>query len=823
MKKLLHICAVLIGTVTSIYAQGSFKIEGTLLDENSKPLPFSNVLLLKAADSTLVKGVATNENGIFEFESFPANTYIVSASMMGYEKFSSPSFTISTETPTFSFQPIKMKLVSNQLKEVTVAAKKPFIEQQVDKTVVNVENSIVASGNSALEVLEKAPGVIVDQQNDQIKLKNKSGVLFMIDGKRNYLSEADLVQFLKNMTSDQIASIEIITNPSSKYDASGNSGIINIKLKKNQSFGTNGSISTTAGTAFIPNSTGDLTRGSASLNLNYRNKKWNIYGTSSGNRGAWYNDNQLNRKVNFENSLSTFNQYSERNGSGLGNSTKIGVDYFASTKTTVGIMLDGNYWDGTMVGDNTTKIQSQVENLISKSSLAQSSEMDMGRKNLTSNFNIKHNFDEKGKELTVDIDYSGFNNSSNQFFNTNFFDANDNITSTLNQRNRTPNKINIIASKIDFTLPLEKKVRLEMGAKSSYVKTDNNFVFEQQQDGGWVNDKEKSNYFIYKENVNAAYLNINKSWEKWSVQAGLRAEHTNSNGNSVTLNKVVARNYVSLFPTFFLNQTINKDNSLRYSYSRRIDRPNYEQLNPFLFFLDPYTYEEGNPFLQPQFTDNYEVTYTYKGAASLALGYSNTHDYMAQITEQDDATKVTKAIQRNLERFENYSANLSFPVPVRKWWMMQNQVSFYYNRFKDDNLLGGQLNIGAFAYNFYTSSLFTLPKNWTAEMNMWYNSPSVYGMFRNTKPQYAINAGIQKSFWEKKGRLKLNANDLFLTSFWNGAVKYQNMDFTISNRWTSRRVSLTFSYNFGNQNVKSARRRSTATDSEKQRVGGNQN
>jgi hypothetical protein len=284
---------------------------------------------------------------------------------------------------------------------------------------------------------------------------------------------------------------------------------------------------------------------------------------------------------------------------------------------------------------------------------------------------------------------------------------------------------------------------------------------------------------------------------------------------------VVERNYLSLFPTFFFNQNISEDHAMRYSYSRRIDRPNYSQLNPFLFFLDPFTFEEGNPFLKPQFTDNLEFTYTYKGSSSLSLGYSNTSDYINQVIQQDDPTRTTKAIQMNLDKFESYSANLSLPIPVQKWWMMINQVSLYYNRFQDADLSGGQLNVGQFAYNFYTSSTFTLPKDWTAEVNVWYNSPNVYGIIQALKPQYAVNAGFSKSFWEKKGRLKFNVSDIFLTSFFNGKVNYQNVNMDIQSRWTSRRASVTFTYNFGNQHVKATRRRSTATDAEKGRVGGN--
>lgn len=803
------------------FAQTQRTVSGTLLDEKDTALPFVNVLLLNAADSSLAKAVVTDLDGAYIIENITDNQYFIKASMVGYEDFNSPIFNINEANKQVKFQPVKLQLSSTELKEVVVSVKRPFIEQQVDRTVLNVENSIVGSGSTALEVLEKAPGVMIDQQNDQIKLKNKSGVLVMIDGKRSYLSNDQLTQMLRNMSSDQIASIEIITNPSSKYDAAGTSGIINIKLKKNQAFGTNGTFSASVGNAFISDALGELYRGSMNLNLNNRSEKFNIYGNLGVNRNTNYNDNNLYRGVNFENTLSVFDQLSQRRTLGHYYSGKFGVDYFASKKTTIGIMLDGGFWDGDMVGINRTDITETRGEVATNSSLLQNSTLAMNNQNITANFNVKHEFDGKGKELTFDMDYSGYRNDGFQNFNTDYFDANNQLTNNILQRNATPTNVNIYAAKVDFTLPMKNKIKLETGAKSGFVKTDNDFLFEQNIDNNWTIDRGKTNTFVYDELVNAAYMNVSKQWEKWSVQAGLRAEHTYSKGNSVTLNKVVERNYLSLFPTFFLNQNISEDHAMRYSYSRRIDRPNYSQLNPFLFFLDPFTFEEGNPFLQPQFTDNLELTYTFKGEFSLSLGYSNTKDYMNDVIVQDDATRTTKQTAVNLDQFENYSANISLPIPIQKWWMMMNQVSVYYNRFQDDNLSGGQLNVGQFAYNLYTSSTFTLPKDWAAEVNMWYNSPNVYGIVRAEKPQYAINAGLSKAFWEKKGRLKLNVSDIFLTSFFRGTVDYENVDLEIRSRWSSRRATATFTYNFGNQNVKAARRRSTATDSEKNRVGGN--
>ncbi len=315
--------------------------------------------------------------------------------MVGYHDFTSPLFTVNEANTKVKFQPIKLQLSSTELKEVVISVKKPFIEQQVDRTVLNVENSIVGSGSTALEVLEKAPGVMIDRQSDQIKLKNKTGVLVMIDGKRSYLSDDQLTQMLRNMSSDQISSIEIITNPSSKYDAAGTSGIINIKLKKNQAFGTNGSFSASAGQAFIPDSFGDLARGSINLNLNNRSEKFKVYGNLGVNKNNNYNDNRLTREVNFENTRSDFNQLSQRYTMGQYFSGKFGVDYFASKKTTIGIMFDGSLWNGDLTGLNRTEIRETASDVMSASSLVQNSGLATKNQNVSANFNVKHEFDGK--------------------------------------------------------------------------------------------------------------------------------------------------------------------------------------------------------------------------------------------------------------------------------------------------------------------------------------------------------------------------------------------------------------------------------------------
>jgi hypothetical protein len=709
----------------------------------------------------------------------------------------------------------------NQLKAVSIQAKKPFVEHRADKTIINVENSIVASGGSALDVLEKAPGVSIDRQNEQIKLNNKSGITVMIDGKPNILSGADLTTMLSNMSSDQIGTIEIITNPSSKYDAAGNAGIINIKLKRNKNFGTNGSLSSNVSQGIISGFPADLYRTGLNLNLNHRVAKWNVYGNGAFQRKASYNQIAVTRSTLSNGLNSKFSQNFGRSNKGVGYAGKFGIDYYMSPKTTMGVMFDANTVDARMEFLSTTYIDELKANVANSSSLDQLSNSKSPANNLTANFNIKHDLKKEGANLTFDADYSGFSNKKNEDFDTKYLDAAGRLDHNLILRNTTDANIDVYAAKTDFTWPIYKSANFEAGLKSSYVKTNNDFIAEQLENSVWKNDVGKSNQFIYKENINAAYVNLAKKWEKWELQAGLRAEQTNSNGFSVTDKKEVNKNYISLFPTVFISQTLNKNNHIRYSYGRRVDRPSYQQLNPFIFYLDPYTLDNGNPYLRPMFTDNFEIGYTYKEAFTLSLNYADTRDLIVQITEQNDATRVISLNKNNIGRSQNYATNLSFPLSIAKWWTTQNNLSGYWMKVTDGNLLGGNYNRTNFGYNLNTSSSFRLPNNFSLEANFWLNSPNLNGQEQSTSPRYALNLGAQKSLLNKKVRLRVNMEDVFMTNQFAGKIVYQNLDIHIQNRSTSRRAVFSASYNFGNQNVKSARQRKTATDDIKGRAAGN--
>lgn len=815
MKTLFTLIACLMACGAS-FAQKLNKVTGKIVDEKTVPVSFAIVRVLNYPGTTAIKSVSTNIDGEFVIDQLKNGEYQLSISIVGFKAKKTDRFSLNGD---LNLPAIGIASVAKQLKEVSVQGKKPFVEHQIDKTVLNVENSIIATGSTALEVLEKAPGVQIDRQNDQIKLNNKNGVTVMIDGKSNFLSGADITTLLSNMSSDQIATIELITNPSAKYDAAGNAGIINIKLKRNKAFGTNGTVSVNTGQGIMPDSPNDLFRAGVNLNLNHRQGKWNIFGNGAVARKAQFNNTFLTRTTLSDGLASSLTQNFDRKNKGIGYQGKLGADYYASEKTVFGVMLDANTVTTKLTNFSNTNINAVQNGASSLNYILQDANSNSPVGNLTANFNIKHDFDKKGKSITFDMDYSGFSNKKDENFLASYLNSASNPTNQTTLRNNTDAEINVYAAKTDFTLPISKTMKLETGLKSSYVVTNNDFISEQLISGVWQNNLGKSNNFVYKENINAVYGSFSKEWKVFQVQVGLRGEHTHSKGTSVTDQKEVERDYFSLFPTVFVNQKIGENHNIRYSYGRRVDRPNYQQLNPFVFYMDPLAVDQGNPYLKPQFTDNYQISYNYK-EFSFSLNYSDTRDMITQISKQDDATRIISVIRENLGRSRYYSADLYVPIKVTKWWNMQNNVSVYYNKFNDGNIEGAAFSAGKAAVNLFTSDTFTLPQNFSIEISAWLNSPRVNGVEQTTIYQGALNAGIQKSLMDKKLKLRLNMDDILLTNHWEGKLVYQNINMKVVNRYTSRRANFSISYNFGNQNVKSARSRNTATDDMKGRAGG---
>lgn len=823
--KILSAFVIFLLTLTTTFAQTLKRgtVQGQVTAVAGKPLEFTTLMLLKAQDSTLTKGAISDADGKFVFENVGAGRYLVAAQQIGFRKTYSVPFTIDEAHPAHELPALAMAEETKSLTEVKVVAQKPFIEQQVDRTVVNVENSIVASGNTALEVLEKAPGVTIDRQNDQIQLKGKAGVIVYIDGKQTYLSQQEVSNLLKNTPSDNIATIEIITNPGSKYDAAGNSGIINIKMKKNKNFGTNGTFIAGTGYGWVNSLAGvrkDLPKFNSSLNLNHREGKVNLFGNYSYVNRQSAQLNEINRVIPYNGHKTYFDQTSFRPNQFAGHSYKAGMDYFISQKSTIGVLLNGFANDWRSSGQNNSLISDDNHQVLTRP--VTQTDMSNYLSNLTGNLNYKYDYG-KGREWTVDADYVHYGGQNTNNLSTKYYNA-ENVLFRPNQdvRNTMPSTINIVAFKTDYVLPTKNGAKWEAGLKSSYVNADNNTLYDtlQQEARQWLPDASRSNQFKYNETINAAYLNYaGKIGKKLKVQAGLRAEHTHSIGTSVTLNQTVDRNYLNLFPTLFLSRQLDTNNVLNLSYSRRIDRPDYQNLNPFVFYLDPYTYQKGNPFLRPQYGNSVELTHVYKNAFTTTLSYSRTTDFINRETpRQIAAENVTYISPENLGHLDNISLNLSFPVMVAKWWRMQNNINSYYQTYQTI-YSGTPYEVKLVAYNLFVSNNFTFSKTLSGEVSGWYNSASQYGFYR-ARPMGGFSLGVQQKVMDGKGSLKLNINDPFWLNRFSGRAAVQDIDLRVLSRWESRQIRLTFTYRFGNQNVKSARQRNSATSAEQNRVGG---
>ncbi|GGB90242.1 outer membrane beta-barrel protein [Dyadobacter sediminis] len=812
MKFFINLTAALLLTRIFAFAQtpsGSGKISGSVLDEKSQPFPFVNILLLHAKDSVLVKGLAADENGKFLFDQVANGKYLTLVSMVGYQKKYSEVFSVASNSvnlPAFT-----LKTDTQSLNEVTVVSKKPFIEQEIDRTVVNVENSIVSAGATALEVLERAPGVTVDQQNEQLKLRGKEGVIVQIDGKQTFLSQQELITLLRNTPSDNIEKIELITNPSAKYDAAGNSGIINIKMKRNKNYGTNGNLNLGAAYARYG-------RANASATINHRAGKISTFISGGAFLNKGFNNNDIYRKIPYENKVTIFDQRTDRINESQYYNVRAGMDYFASDKTTIGVLVSGfhNDWSNPYGVTNTRILN---EDLVLQRTFRTNVYNGSKMNNISSNINFKHQFNDKGKELTFDVDYVNYDGRQKSNLDTRYAKPDgqpDGAPEIV--RNNMPSNINIGVAKLDYAQPLGKG-KLETGLKSSLVASDNNMVFEIKTDD-WNLDPKRSNQFKYSENVNAAYVNYGGSIsKKIKYQLGLRGEHTHSVGNSVTLNQKRDRNYINLFPSIFLSNQLDTNNVINISYSRRIDRPNYQSLNPFEFYLDPYTFQRGNPNLKPQYTNSFQLVHVYKSFLNTTLAYSRIKDMIAdELPQQIASENKTFVTSDNLDNQDNVSLTISFPVPITKWWKLQTNFTGVYNHY-NSIYLDEKLEIRQASWNMYASSQFTIPKGWSAELSGWYNSKAFYGLYA-AKSMGMINAGLQKNILNKKGTIRLNVNDIFWTNRFRGKAVYKDIDFLVRSEWPSRQFRLTFTYNFGNQNVKGARERNTGSDDLQKRANG---
>ena len=787
-----------------IHAQS--KIHGKIVDSTGKPILHANVLLLNSKDSVLVKGILTNESGSYSFENIVGGSYLVSATHTGTNPVYSKAFEIDGKDENTDMGITQLKENPITLADVTIMARKPLYEQKIDRLQINVATSIVLSGTTALDVLERSPGVRVDRMNNYLSINGKGGVIIMINGKRNYMDITALVQMLASMPSSNIEKIEIITTPPANYDAEGDAGIINIVLKANNQYGTNGSYSISAGynRGFV---------GNGSFVFNHRNKKINFFGNYSGYASTSLQTHTNYRAVVYQGDLKE--NYSENNRDPMTHqhNLQLGLDYEINKNSIVGILATGYYFSWDMVSTNYAEVRTNGK--IDTTAHVRNDELHHTG-NAGINLNWQRTFRENEK-LTVNLDYLKYaDDNPNKYYNSYY--GNDGsflYDEQMKSGKNTPLSLWIAAG--DYSKKLSQKWDLETGLKATFSRFENTVSVESLNQNTWETDSALSGIQHLKEEIAAAYFSFAyKLSKKTTAKFGLRYEYTRTNLGSDIKEDVVDRQYGNLFPSFFLLHTINDNNAINFTYSRRIWRPGFFALAPWVIFYDPKTFFTGNPALQPAITDAVNASYTYKNKM-VTISYSYTSHPISSFYKIDEATNRMIMALMNSNHNQFFDGSFSLPFRITKWWNMQNTLNAYWS--KANTFYKEEVQREYTGYYVYSTQSFVLPKNFFIELSGYYNSGGGWDL-NAWKPTGSVDLGVQKKFVEKKSDLRLSVRNIFNTQDYSSttSVPEQNLYLRSTSKWSNINFTLTFTHNFGNDKIKEKRNRTTGAEEEQGRA-----
>ncbi len=787
---------VLIAVVfsSSVVAQ---RITGKVLDSDNMPLEFANVILNNAEDQ-LVKTAVTTSSGEFSLQSIPSGSYKLYLSLIGYEAYNQE---IKVTEDDLELATIVMASTTSKLSEAAVISEIPLIEVEPDRTVFNVAQNLSSSGSSALEVLRMAPGVQIDNDNNII-VEGKSGVIVYIDDRQSYLQGEELKSYLLALQADEIEKIEVITQPSSKYDAAGNAGIINIILKREKGLGTSGYVSTTV-------TYGDLFRGNSQLGFTFRTKKWHISGNYSNYTGGstYFLDFYRIQGNN------VFDSETDLENNDFNNNLRFNADYTINDKHTVGAAIKTNLTDKNATSDNSTPISS-LNSTVIDSTLTASNTSDANTLNLTSNVFYSYK-DTTGNSLTLDLNYGTYGQESENVIENKYLSNEGDVIELNSNSQKTPIDIDIYVAQLDYERKM-KSGTLALGSKVSNVVTDNTFEAFNIVNEVSVPDDAKSNAFVYDEQIFAGYLNYNFAIKKkWKVQTGVRMEHTNSEGNLTATSgkETVKRSYTDWFPSGGITFTPNMSHNWALIYSRRIQRPGYQSLNPFEFQINELSFRKGNPFLQPQYANNIKLSNTYKYTLTTSFSYSFISDFSAQVTEAIGDRQAFLS-PKNVANQEVYNFSVSYPFKVKKKLSVYANVYSSYSDYSgtDESFVSiDQLTFGGFA-----QATYSITESVSFQANGWYSGPSVWGGTYRTKSLGAVNVALQKKW--KKLTAKVSLNDIFYTQPWNGSTTFGSISIDGNGGGDSRAVQLYLNFNFGNKEVKSKKDRKSGSDDVEKRI-----
>ncbi|HYH15808.1 MAG TPA: outer membrane beta-barrel protein [Flavisolibacter sp.] len=788
-----------------LYSQAPiYKLSGHVVGEGDKALPQATVALLNYMNKTVAE-TFTDSTGRFSLDIKTKDSCRLVISSTGYRVYQSLLFVPEGK----DIGTVMLSPLTQAMQEVVIQSKQNPIEVSSETITYNVAKSIDAHGTSALDVLRKAPGVYVNPDNT-ITLNGKAGVSILMDGKQTYLSGKEIADLLKATPASGIKSIEIINSPTAKYDASGSSGIINIKTNKSQVKGFNGTATT--GVAY-----GVYVKQNQDLSFNYRKGNYNLYGSYNhfvGNYSYLYGSDRLQ-------SGKAYNSFTDDIDKRKKMGARLGLDYNIDKKNTIGFLVNSNFiFGGGITRTNTAIGPPQLPTI--ENQLYAENDYYYQQTNRY-NFNVNYKFeDSKGRLLNLDADYGYFKKGNGNLQSNIYSDAqnqplNKNFYHSLNDI-----QIDLKAFKLDYTTNLLTGT-LETGIKYSTIASDNEARFFYRLPHEDSLDERRTNVFGFKETIKSGYVNYKKTIGKWSLQGGLRLEEATSKGNlhfkSVGKDSTskTPLHYLNLFPSLNVSIKPAQAHSVSLAYSRRIDRPAYQDLNPFIYLLDELSFWQGNPYLQPQLTHRATLQYVFKNTTVIGLSYANTDQYSTHINDTLETIKMVM-IPRNLGIQKNTSLFLTHTYSPKKWWEMTFNGTLYHLHNKIKLNEHHQLKFKQLASRISLQQRFKLFLSLTGEVSGYFNTKRLTGANELSRGTSQVDIGLQRALFMNKAVIRLAVSDIYKGSKGYSRQRFESFALTSYSYYETRQVRINFTYKFADSSVKGPRSRSSALDNENGRI-----
>jgi hypothetical protein len=777
-----------------------YTLSGTVKDgTGSKAVPYATVALM-TADSSVITGTTTGKDGTFKLENVGQGNYLIRISYIGYET----AYIITAAPQRSDPGEIRLKESENKLQEVVVTSRRPFVEQQIDRYIVNVSSHLMTSGRNALDLLEVTPGVLVS--GGKIIVMSKEASVY-INGRPSNLSGQQLQALLTSTQGETVDRIEVITNPPARYDAAGGS-IINIRMKKNTQHGINGS----ANAGYRQGRTDSETAG---LILNYRYQKINLFGNYTLDRKTGWTKGHLTNVMDIEGRNHTFDQHivTATNSANYGQQYRIGADLLLNDRHIIGLLLNG-YHTGNSDKRSTgnTAITPAHDGVQINTFNNRLSDSNDGKQ---ANLNYQGALSGNGRQINVDLDYGRFENRDFQHSRNEYFDTSGNRIGDAEQlRHTNPPAIGMWSVKADYTHPLSKKGKIEVGLKSGRSRTDNDLLYEVWDGSRWATDPGYTNHFVYTEQIHAAYATYSYSFDKWGLQAGLRGEYTSSNGDQRTTAIITDSSYLELFPSLNLSYRHSDMHQFSFNYGRRIYRPSYMQLNPFEVKLDAYSFNSGNPYLKPMIMNSLALSYINSIGIMTRLSYGVLDNVIDNVPVQGNGRYGMRL--ENFNRKSMLGMMVNYRKSLMKNWMLSLALEGEYQHNTSKESYGNFENNG-FAVQAQLYNQITLTPTLSANVTAMYVS-SQRQAYMVMKPMSNVSVGVSKSFLKDKLSVSLTANDLFSTYRMDMRAKNEEMDYHINILRDSRWVNLGVRYSFGSNKVKASRQRKSGIEDEATRA-----